>query len=319
MAIDLMCPGVNIYSTYKNGGYATFSGTSMASPHAAGLAALRIAQYGRANDANGVYGIREALIDGGISQDDPYGLATLNDRDTFLERLGWAGTTAPVTDIAITEISAPSLAVRGDPVSIDITVKNVGTEDVGGNIVVSLSNNDLVIDTKQIEGGLASGGSITLTFDWNTAGATLGEHILTAGLENAAEFSDTVEANNSSSVEIMVTDQTTPTSVHIADLDGKGTNLFWGIWVARVTFSVQNNMDQPVTNATVSGTFSDGPTVFQCTTNGSGTCFAEGWQMWRNCLTFTVTDVFAGLPYSPSENKDPEGDSNGTSITVCRP
>jgi subtilisin family serine protease len=38
--VDLIAPGVCIYSTYKRGGYATFSGTSMASPHAGGAAAL---------------------------------------------------------------------------------------------------------------------------------------------------------------------------------------------------------------------------------------------------------------------------------------
>jgi subtilisin family serine protease len=38
--IDYAAPGVNITSTWKNGGYNTISGTSMASPHAAGILLL---------------------------------------------------------------------------------------------------------------------------------------------------------------------------------------------------------------------------------------------------------------------------------------
>jgi len=38
--VELAAPGVNIYSTYPNDTYATASGTSMASPHVAGTAAL---------------------------------------------------------------------------------------------------------------------------------------------------------------------------------------------------------------------------------------------------------------------------------------
>lgn len=38
--VDVTAPGMNIYSTYKGSTYATLSGTSMASPHACGAAAL---------------------------------------------------------------------------------------------------------------------------------------------------------------------------------------------------------------------------------------------------------------------------------------
>jgi subtilisin family serine protease len=56
--IDLIAPGVCIYSTYRGSSYATMSGTSMASPHVAGAAALYKANNPSATPAQ----VKAALI-----------------------------------------------------------------------------------------------------------------------------------------------------------------------------------------------------------------------------------------------------------------
>lgn len=72
--IDLIAPGVCIKSTWNDGGYNTISGTSMASPHVAGAAALYVSSHpGSTPD-----GVKSGLTSMGSSNwsdgDDPDGI-----------------------------------------------------------------------------------------------------------------------------------------------------------------------------------------------------------------------------------------------------
>ena len=92
----IAAPGVCIYSTWKNGGYNTISGTSMASPHIAGTAALYKAKNPGATPAQVMSALR---IDAAARSNDPavspyYGFT--NDPNTpngnrYYGFLGYAG------------------------------------------------------------------------------------------------------------------------------------------------------------------------------------------------------------------------------------
>jgi subtilisin family serine protease len=63
--VEIAAPGVCINSTWLNGGYNTISGTSMASPHVAGAAAVIIATSGKPTNKTGALAVRQKLIDTG--------------------------------------------------------------------------------------------------------------------------------------------------------------------------------------------------------------------------------------------------------------
>jgi aqualysin 1 len=68
--VDTWSPGVRILSTYLNAGIATMSGTSMASPHVAGAAALYLSRYPTATPAGVEAAIKQsARITGTLSKD----------------------------------------------------------------------------------------------------------------------------------------------------------------------------------------------------------------------------------------------------------
>jgi subtilisin family serine protease len=90
--VDMAAPGVTIYSTFMNGGYATMSGTSMAAPHVTGCAALYLFDHLSATPAT----VRATLLSFATPQSpvEPWLDATnrwrggfSGDRDLFPEPL----------------------------------------------------------------------------------------------------------------------------------------------------------------------------------------------------------------------------------------
>jgi subtilisin family serine protease len=90
--VEIAAPGTCIESTWPGGGYAFASGTSMASPHAAGAVGLYILKNGRDANTDGtingqdVAAIRSGLVSAGIKQDNVCGF-TDDSGDGFAEPL----------------------------------------------------------------------------------------------------------------------------------------------------------------------------------------------------------------------------------------
>lgn len=114
-----------------------------------------------------------------------------------------------------------------------------------------------------------------------------------------------------------------PTTTHVSDLDGSS---FWvnsRRWKATVTITVLDDLGNPVANATVDGNWSGGTSgSSSCSTDGSGVCSVTSGKIRKNksSATFTVGDISHGtLSYDAAANGDPDGDSNGTAISVSKP
>ncbi|OHB76366.1 MAG: hypothetical protein A2Z25_12675 [Planctomycetes bacterium RBG_16_55_9] len=190
--LELVAPGVSIYSTYNGGSYTIMSGTSMAGPHVAGVAALILA--GPGGDVRTV--LQETAEDlGDAGRDSWYGCGLVNAATAAYEPID-------IHDIAVSAIAAPNLVVQGDIVAIDVTVANLGA--LGETFDVTLNDDtDQVIIESKLSITLAAGASTTVTFAWNTAGVnTDAIHTLTA---TAGSLPDEMNIeNNSLSTDVTV-------------------------------------------------------------------------------------------------------------------
>ncbi len=226
----------------------------------------------------------------------------------------------PLTDVAVTSVSAPASVTIGATAAIAVSVRNVGNQPVASSFDVTLVDaTDAATIGTQTVGGLGAGASVTLQFTWNTTGASLGSHTLTA----TQGFSDENAANDQASRTVIVNSPSV--GMHVGDLDAfpmRGATS----WSATVEIAVHDASHNPLNGATVVGNWSrTGLNANTCTTGsggGNGTCIVlfPSIPLSAPQIRFTVTRVTkSGSTYQSGANHDADGNSNGTFIIVARP
>ena len=170
-AVDIAAPGVDIYSTHMNGGYATFSGTSMASPHVAGAAAILIVSDSNLTPAL----VRDALIANGVSQvqlcaDLNSGFGGFSgDPDSFAEPLVYVGNTS-VGDLPLVTITNPK---NGDTVSGHVNISADASDSDGSVVQVEFFVDNMSVG---VDSDISDGWSTS----WDSATASEGTHSISA-------------------------------------------------------------------------------------------------------------------------------------------
>lgn len=106
----------------------------------------------------------------------------------------------------------------------------------------------------------------------------------------------------------------TAATLHIGDLDV--LKISFGSWSASVTITVHDAAHRPAAGTYVGGRWTGG-VLRACQTGATGTCTIPSPTYASSVHTASFTVLGLAGTYAPAQNHDPDGDSNGTTITVA--
>ncbi len=200
-AVQIAAPGVCIYSTFpiEQGEYGTISGTSMASPHAAGALAL-LASVNNPGDATDVYNLYDQVINAGNfdwTDDSGDGIQEpLLDVSTFNATLVATGepTNNPPT-VSITSPADGASFNSGESISFAGSASDTEDGDLTANLVWT-SDLDGQIGTGGSFSAVLSDGTHTITAEVTDSGGSTGSDsiTITVGGGSSGDFTLSVNA-----------------------------------------------------------------------------------------------------------------------------
>jgi subtilisin family serine protease len=268
-AVDIAAPGVCILSTYplEQGEYGTISGTSMASPHAAGALAL-LASANNPSNATDVYNLYNQIKsagnynwvdDSGDGIKEP--LLDVSNSAAFDPVLvpgsgGGGGNTAPAVTIS-SPADGASFA-SGTTISFAGSATDAEDGDLTGGLVW----------TSNLAGQIGTGDSFSAVL-------SPGTHTITASVTDSGGLSA------EDSISVIVKDPVTGDTVTVTDLTGSSSTVNKNFWRATVLVTIAPDL----AGAMVSGAWSDGSTA-TCTTDDLGQCSVA-----VNVRTKTTTSI----------------------------
>jgi subtilisin family serine protease len=203
--VDIAAPGVCILSTFpiEDGSYGTISGTSMASPHAAGALAL-LASANNPGNATDVFNLYDQVV----------GAGNFNWTDDSGD-----GIKEPLLDVSNTTLFAPVLIVGGgggggtdNPPTVTISSPDDGaTFDSGTSISFSGSASDnedgdltaSLVWTSSVDGQIGTGGSFSAVLSDGTH--TITASVTDSGGQSGSDSHTVTVGGTSSDITLSVT------------------------------------------------------------------------------------------------------------------
>ncbi len=267
--VELAAPGVSINSTLKGGGYGTMSGTSMASPHVAGTAALVIASG--ITDANGNGKINDdvrqkltATADdlGAAGRDTWYGFGLVNAAKA-------AGSVTPPVNRAPVANAGPDQNVKtGSTVQLDGTASY---DPDGGTITYSWA---FVSRPAESNASLSNASTATPAFVADVSGSYEVELTVSDGALSASDR-----------VVITATTATQATTVSVSSITYATSGGNDGKKHLQANVALVDNHGNAVAGASVSITL---------TNNSGGTWNGTGTTGTNGTVTFTKNNAPSG-------------------------